>query len=73
MKGYMKGYRTILINILSAVASILEVSDITNYLNDTQALYFMVGLAVINIALRLITTTPVGLSEPLIDEYKDVH
>lgn len=56
----LKGWRTIAANALTVVISVLEVSRITDYLDNDQALWFVAGLAIGNIVLRLITNTQVG-------------
>lgn len=59
----LKGWRTLAANILTIVTSVLELSRVTDYLSNDQALWFVVGLAGANIALRLLTSTPVGRAD----------
>lgn len=59
----LKGWRTISANVLTIAISVLEVSSVTDYLENDQALYFVAGLAIANIVLRLLTSTPVGQAD----------
>ncbi|KGM38761.1 hypothetical protein JY97_14815 [Alkalispirochaeta odontotermitis] len=59
----LKGWRTISANVLTIAISVLEVSSVTDYLENDQALYFVAGLAIANIVLRLLTSTPVGRAD----------
>ena len=63
----MKGYRTILINFALAalalaaeIASWLTTFDWAAWLPPQYALWVIVTVNVANIALRFVTTTPVG-------------
>lgn len=56
----MKGYRTIIANILVAVVPILELTEWQDVMPDTWLPWFILGVAVLNLALRYVTTTPVG-------------
>ena len=60
----MKGFRTIIINVLIAMLGaalpILANVDWTEFVSPTIAL---VIVAAINVGLRIITTTPIGQSE----------
>ena len=61
----LKGYKTLLLNGgIAAAAGFLQFVvgvDLKEYLNPTLA---VVVLAVANFLLRLVTTTPVGVSAP---------
>lgn len=59
----LKGWRTVAANLLTIILSVLEMSRITDYLPSDQVLWFLVALAIGNIVLRLITSTPVGRPE----------
>ena len=59
MKAF-KGWRTLTVNILSVAISIAEIQEWTDIIAPEYQSYFALGLAVANIALRYITTTPVG-------------
>ena len=56
----MKGYRTLIANGLSAVIAIAEMQEWTDIIPSEYMPWFAIGLAVANIALRAITTSPVG-------------
>lgn len=56
----MKGYRTLLLNLAAAVLPVLQGLDVTALGSSGMAVYAGV-LAIANIGLRLLTTTPVGV------------
>lgn len=58
----MKGYRTIIINVLALVFSILAMQGVEITPED-QATVSTGILAIINIVLRFITTTKIGEKE----------
>ena len=55
----MKGYRTLLLNLAATVLPVLQGLDVTALGSSGMAIYAGV-IAVANIALRFLTTTPVG-------------
>jgi hypothetical protein len=55
----MKGFKTVGFNILAAILPVLEVSGTDLGLTGESALYYGTGVAVINMILRGITTTPI--------------
>ncbi len=57
-----KGYRTVLFNVLSAVAVLAETSEFTSIVPDEYTAYAALFVAVVNVALRFVTTTPLGKS-----------
>lgn len=57
----MKGYRTLLVNLGLAIAPVLEATNAIDLgLTGTGAAIYGAVVAIINIGLRVITTTPVG-------------
>jgi hypothetical protein len=56
----MKGWKTLLVNGLSIVVTIAELQEWTSIIPDQYLPYFTLGLAMSNMALRMVTTTPVG-------------
>jgi hypothetical protein len=57
----MKGYRTLLINLGLAVAPVLEATNAVDIgLTGTGASIYALIVTLINIGLRVITTTPIG-------------
>jgi hypothetical protein len=57
----MKGYRTLIFNILSAILGVLAATDPSGLgLTENQSGVLVTGVAVGNILLRAITTTPIG-------------
>lgn len=56
----MKGWRTIVFNVLSAGVAILETTEVINVLPEKWTPVAMAGIAAANVVLRMLTTTPVG-------------
>ncbi|MBG6172678.1 hypothetical protein IWQ55_000295 [Labrenzia sp. EL_208] len=60
----MKGYRTVVINgVVTLVAIAAEVADVPgleHLIGEDLAVKLIAGVAIVNIALRFLTTTPVG-------------
>jgi hypothetical protein len=56
----LKGYRTIIANVLLSVLPILELAEVRDVMPDDWLPWYALGLALANVALRYITTTPVG-------------
>jgi len=59
----MKGFRTILFNILGAVLPILELSEFTNLLSSDQLAIYALGMTIGNGILRYLTTTAIFQSK----------
>ena len=65
----MKGYKTILFNVLVAIAPVLDVIVFLGGMPEVGAIIpreyyplYTVGVALANKGLRMVTTTPVGKS-----------
>jgi hypothetical protein len=56
----MKGWRTLGINLGIATFGVIEATDWTGLLGSGSAGWAVTGIAVANMVLRSITTTPVG-------------
>lgn len=56
----MKGWRTIIFQLLVAVFAALESMDFTSVLNSETAPVVLLVVAAINAVLRAVTTTPLG-------------
>lgn len=56
----IKGYRTLLVNALLTVMPILEMSEIIQVLPEGYEAPYAIFIALINLYLRTITTTPMG-------------
>jgi hypothetical protein len=56
----LKGYRTMAVNTLLMVMPILEMSELLSVLPDGWQNWYAIAMAVINLWLRSITTTPFG-------------
>jgi len=60
----MKGYRTLAINLLLAIAPVLQATNVADLgLSGHAATIYGAIVAGINLFLRFITTTPVGQKE----------
>jgi len=58
----MKGYRTIAANALFAVIPIVELTEFRDILPPEWLPFYALGVVLANMALRYLTTTPVGKS-----------
>lgn len=58
----LKGFRTLVINIALAIMPILEMSEMLDVLPDGFEAAYAILIALVNLYLRSITTTPVGKS-----------
>jgi len=56
----MKGFRTIVANILFAVVPVLELTEFRDVLPSEWLPWYTLSVVLANMALRVITTTPVG-------------
>lgn len=56
----MKGWRTLAFNILTGIVPILSLTEWVDILPPDYVPYWMLGVAIANVWLRMITTTPVG-------------
>jgi len=56
----MKGFRTIVANILFAVVPVLELTEFRDVLPSEWLPWYALSVVLANMALRVITTTPVG-------------
>lgn len=56
----LKGYRTVLVNTLLTIMPILEMTELLSVLPDGWQNWYAIAMAVINLWLRSITTTPMG-------------
>lgn len=56
----MKGWRTLAFNILSAIVPILSLTEFRGVLPEAWLPLWMLFVAVANVVLRMVTTSPVG-------------
>jgi len=56
----LKGYKTILFNAAATIVPILELTEMYDLVPESYLPIYMLGVAVINLYLRTVTTTPVG-------------
>ena len=59
----MKGWRTLAANALAMVVPVLELTELRDVMPDNWLPWYALGLALANMGLRWITTTPVGVSK----------
>lgn len=57
---FLKGWRTVLANILFAVLPLLELTEWRQVLPPDWLPWYVLGVAVANMVLRSMTTTPMG-------------
>lgn len=60
---YLKGWRTLGFNILAATLTVLQATDFTQLLPSKYIWATGMIVALVNVALRMITTTPIGKSQ----------
>ena len=56
----LKGWRTIAFNVLAAVLPIVELTELRAVMPDAWLPWYALGVALANMALRYVTTGPVG-------------
>lgn len=56
----LKGWRTIVVNVLASIVPILELTEVKNVMPDEWLQWYALGLVLINMYLRWRTTSPVG-------------
>jgi hypothetical protein len=57
-----KGYRTVVINTVLAVMPFLEMSELLDIIPNEYLALYALCLALLNMGLRKVTTTPMGKS-----------
>ncbi len=55
----MKGFRTLIFNLLAAILPVLQAADLTAVLSPQGMATYGAAVAVANIALRVATSTPI--------------
>ena len=60
---FLKGWKTIIFNVLSAIFGVLESTDFTNVIPAEFQGYVITFIAIVNIYLRAQTNTPIGSKE----------
>ena len=56
----LKGYKTIIFNLLAAVVPLMELTELKAVVPDDYLPIYLLVVAIGNVLLRSITTTPVG-------------
>jgi len=56
----LKGYKTLLFNILAAIIPILELTELRYIIPEEYMPVYMLVVAIGNVYLRTVTTTPMG-------------
>jgi len=60
---FLKGWNTIIFNVLSAIFGVLESTDFTNIVPAEYQGFVISFIAIVNIYLRAQTNTPIGRKE----------
>ncbi|MEG9884049.1 MAG: hypothetical protein V6Z86_05445 [Hyphomicrobiales bacterium] len=63
LKQKLKGWRTIATNILFAAIPFIELTEWRNVLPESWLPWYALSIALANMGLRYITTTPMGRSK----------
>ena len=56
----LKGWKTVIFNVITALVGVAEATDWTGLIGDPAAGYALIAVAMVNTILRFVTTTPVG-------------
>lgn len=56
----LKGYKTIIFNMLAAVVPLMELTELKAVIPDNYLPFYVLAIALGNLYLRSVTTTPVG-------------
>lgn len=56
----IKGFRTVCVNFLLALMPVLEMSEILDVLPENYEAPYAIFIALVNLYLRSVTTTPIG-------------
>lgn len=59
---FLKGYKTVIFNILAIIFGAIEAGDFTNIIPDSYEGFVLSIVGIINIWLRANTNTPIGRS-----------
>jgi len=59
----IKGFKTIMFTIIVSVFALLEMTDLTGVLSEDKMPYMVIGIGIINIVLRAVSTTNIGKNE----------
>lgn len=61
----MKGYRTLILNLVLAIAPVIQATGAADLgLNGQAEEYYTLAVTVLNLIMRVLTTTPVGQAAP---------
>ena len=58
-----KGWRTIVINTALTITPILELTEVSDVMPENWLPWYALTVALINMALRAVTTSPIGTSK----------
>jgi hypothetical protein len=59
----LKGWRTVIANLLMALMPVLELTEITQVLPSAWLPWYALAMALMNMGLRAITTSPMGQNQ----------
>lgn len=57
---FLKGWRTVLVNLIAALLPLMEQFGLGEYIPDRFMVWYVLALIVLNLVLRMVTDTPVG-------------
>lgn len=60
LSNKLKGWRTVIVNVLLAVVPVLELAELRDVIPDAYLPWYSLGVVLLNLYLRKITTTPIG-------------
>ena len=60
--NFLKGYRTVIFNVATVVASLAELTNLIDVVSPGSGPLVLLAVGVANLVLRYLTTTPVGVS-----------
>ena len=58
----IKGWRTVMLNVVLALIPLIEEFGLGDYVPDRYMVWYVLAVIALNLAARLMTTTPVGKS-----------
>lgn len=61
--NFLKGYRTVLFNAATVVASLAELTHLIDVVAPGSGPLVLLAVGVANLILRYLTTTPIGVSK----------
>lgn len=60
MLDALKGYRTIILNLIAALLPLVQEFGLGDLIPQKYMIWYVLGIIALNLVLRMATTTPVG-------------